>query len=290
MATGFALTGCLSATLVNYNPAPTTDTGWNPCGATRYPTLEGNLCKTTAFFEAMSLDQEFMNNPGGISVIFGAAFNAWNTRDNVSYNPLGVQRGWTLSFGGDPGGTFNVSTAKALQRDNLTIGAANIVVTPSDDLLKTMNGKLGANDVLVWVQGLYLNWNFSGDALPAFYEMDVDGVDTTNKGRTDPSYCASFPGAAFPCPTFSDLPATVYLPLGVQDFFYANAYLAIENRTNKTLTVYDGIDYGFNNYVDAPEPLTWPLLGVGLALIGYLVGQAHRRCCAVASPPKAENS
>ena len=67
------------------------------------------------------------------------------------------------------------------------------------------------------------------------------------------------------------VPATVYLPLGsIQDFFYANAYLAIENKTNKTLTVYDGIDYGFNNYVGASEPLTWSLWGVGLALIGGL--------------------
>jgi hypothetical protein len=29
--------------------------------------------------------------------------------------------------------------------------------------------------------------------------------------------------------------------------FYADAYIAVESVTNKSLTVYAGVDYGFNN-------------------------------------------
>jgi hypothetical protein len=279
--------------VVNYNPAPTTDTGWNNCGTFFYASLGGDVCRTTAFFEADSLAKEFMNNPGGISVIFGAAFDAWNTRDNVSYNPLGVQKGWTLSNGGDPGGAFDVSVAQAQQFDqnrnpinnNVITGGVTIEVTPNAALRATLatavtNANAAAPDgkkdyQVTWVQGLFDNFMFNPTrTVAAFYEMDVNAANAVGAGA-DPSYCVSFPGGCGANNSFSDVPNLRYFPLGeTQAFFRGNAYIAIESIQNKRLVVFDGIDYGWDNAVMTPEPLTWTLFAVGFPLMVWL---ARRR-------------
>ncbi|MFY9969502.1 MAG: hypothetical protein WAK41_08835 [Roseiarcus sp.] len=87
-AIAFILAGPASASVVNYNPAPTTSTGWNKCSGADFAALANDFCQTTAFFEPNSLATEFSNNPGGISVIFGAGFDAWNNTNNKSNNPL----------------------------------------------------------------------------------------------------------------------------------------------------------------------------------------------------------
>ena len=69
---------------------------------------------------------------------------------------------------------------------------------------------------------------------------------------------------------FYDQPKDYYMPPGTtQAFFDADAYLAVEDFTDPdapTLTVYDGISYGFQNYV-SPEPGTFLLLGGGFAAL-----------------------
>jgi hypothetical protein len=267
----FWLATTLSAATIAYNPAPTTDTGWNTCGTTFYASLAGDVCRTVAFFQPDSLDQEFRNNPGGISVIFGAGFNAWNKNNNNSNNPPGVNQGWTLTFGGDLGGAFNVSIAMAEQfnaannvvNNNVVRGGAEIQITPDATLRTTLTNEVnalnsgGGDYKITWVQGLYDNYALSGNTVPAFYEMDTTSA-------TNPSYTDSYP----PQPGsngFYDQPKFRYQPLDQpQGFFYANAYLAIESQNNKILTVFDGVDYGWNNFVATPEPGTWLLLGGGL--------------------------
>lgn len=270
------LAGSLSASNIIYNPAPITDTGWHTCGVFYYASLAGDKCRTTAYFQSMSLNQEFKNNPGGISVIFGAAFNAWNTRDNVSYNPPGLQKGWTLNNGGDPGGAFNVTVAQAQQFDqnrnpivaNVITGGVDIQITPNAAQRATLANavaKLGGDYQITWVQGLYDNFMFNPTrTVPPYYEMDITGPG----GVLDPSYCASFPAGCGANNSFSDVPNLRYFPVGqTQAFFYGNAYIAIESIQNKSLTVYDGVDYGWNNYVATPEPGTCILLGAGLSMV-----------------------
>lgn len=297
LAIAGAWAGAASASTVTYNPAPTTSTGWNPCGAGIYPALAGKFCLTTAFFEPTSLSTEFKNNPGKISVIFGAGFNSWNTRNNVSYNPLATTpQGWTLSFGGDPGGTLNVSIATALQFNSVTRGGARIMITPNAALLMTLQNAVTADNAaapvgkkdykITWAQALYDNFTITPPATgPAYYEMDVSGF-VANMAGQDPAYCASFkagcppPAASF---NFRDTPKFRYLPLGQpQAFFFGNEYIAIESLDNKQLIVYDGVDYGWHNYVSAvgngpipvPEPATWALVLAGFAGIG---GALRRR-------------
>lgn len=302
-AIAFILAGPASASVVNYNPAPTTSTGWNKCSGADFAALANDFCQTTAFFEPNSLATEFSNNPGGISVIFGAGFDAWNNTNNKSNNPAATTaQGWTLSSGGDPGGALNVSIAKALQFDqdrnpvntNVYSGGAQIKVTPNAALLKTLNTAVAADNAaapvgkkdyqITWVQGLYDNYE-GADTVAAFYEMDVSGY-TANTGGQNPSYCASFPLGCPGANTFLDTPFLRYLPLGdPQGFFFGNAYIAIESLDNKSLIVYDGVDYGWHNYVSAvanapvPEPATWALLLAGfgaLGVAGWRRGRAGR--------------
>lgn len=69
-------------------PGADHSTGWNKCSGADFAALANDFCQTTAFFEPNSLATEFSNNPGGISVIFGAGFDAWNNTNNKSNNPL----------------------------------------------------------------------------------------------------------------------------------------------------------------------------------------------------------
>lgn len=102
MAMVSMLAGSASASAVKYNPAPTTSTGWKKCSGAIYPALRNNYCATNAFFGPMSLTTK---NPDNFSGLFGSAFNAWNNTNNKSTNPdATTKQGWTLTFGGDPGG------------------------------------------------------------------------------------------------------------------------------------------------------------------------------------------
>jgi len=284
--------GTLPASTVSYNPAPTTDPNWHTCGTFFYASLQGDYCRTTAFFQPDSLLAE-AGTPASIAATFGPAFDAWNRNDNVSNNPPGTNKGWTLGFGGDPGGTFNVSVAQAQQFDqnrnpinnNVITGGLTIQITPNAALRTTLATAVtnlnaaaadGKKDYQVtWAQGLFDNFMFNPTRIvPPFFEMDVNAANAVG-ANADPSYCLSFTCLANN--TFSDVPNVRYFPLGqTQAFFRANAYIAVESVANKSLIIYDGVDYGWDNFVMAPEPLTWALLTMGLLLIAYRARQQAR--------------
>jgi hypothetical protein len=222
----------------------------------------------------MGLSQEWQNNPGGIAPVFNVGFDAWNTRNNNSNNPPGVNQGWTVSKGADPGGAFTVNIAQAEQFDAanniannpVAKGGLEIRIIPNAALLDTLNTavtNLGGDYKITWVQALYDNYTTAGSTVIPFYEMDTTSA-------TNPSYTDSYapqPGGN----GFYDQPKPRYQPFGTpQAFFYADAYIGIESVSKKTLTIYDGVDYGFNNFVQAPEPGTSLLLAAGMTCIIWL--------------------
>jgi hypothetical protein len=291
IAVSSALGGTASATAIVYNPAADPDTGWHACGA-----LAGDDCRTTAFFERESLGREFRNNPGGVSVIFGAAFNSWNNTNNSNLNPAATTaQGWTLTKGADPGGVLNVTTAKAMQFNGVELGGAVIFITPNQALLNTLNAAVTAANAaapagkkdykITWAQGLYDNYvtTPASATVPPFYEMDVKTF-TANTAGNDPSYCAGFscPGGT----SFDDDPKIDYFaPPGPQGFFFGNTYLSIYSVANKQLTVYDGVDYGWHNHVkaSAPEPSSWALMLLGFGGLGGLARARKRASSAAVS-------
>ena len=105
---------------------------------------------------------------------------------------------------------------------------------------------LKGNQKYVWAQGLYNDTDFSKE-LPVtpFFEMDI----TNNR-------CAP----VYKCYT-GDIEAfndRVRLPF-YGNFFEAETFFGIEDPDARTLTIFDGLDWGLvNNHV--PEPPTWSLL------------------------------
>ena len=105
---------------------------------------------------------------------------------------------------------------------------------------------LGAGDQLVWTQGLFDNYLGNGTVVTPFYEMDI-----LTAGRS-PAGPNPYGPPAYPFQyhdnKFYDQPKARYqAPGSTQAFFDANAYLAVENNGAKTLRVYDGVFYGFQN-------------------------------------------
>lgn len=247
----------LPAADVSYTSNPVLDTGWGFCG-----NILDAFCDTTAHFDSKSL---LTGTGGDISPLFLSAFSTWNTSGD-----------WTLQNGGSLSGFFSV-TASAQQFNFRSLGGVTIVTT-IDGI--TNLPALTGNQQLVWVQGLYENYSLSdGSIVAPFYTMDITaaGVACGNSGPYPPTpYCGPAYPFQFADGHFGDQPKAFYDLGSTQAFFQANAYLAVEDAVARTLTVYDGISYGFTNEVsasmpsEAPEPGTvWLLSSNLLAILWY---------------------
>jgi hypothetical protein len=256
------LAACLSATEITFAPAATTSTGWSACGD-----YAGYNCLTTANFDAQSLNTQ---NDGGLSSLFDTAFSTWNAMSAASG---GGGNDWSLIDGGDLQGTFNVTTAAAQQFSDVELGGVTISVSTAGVTLPTLSDP--THQQLVWVQGLYVNYSPSSDStITPYYAMDTCNLSNLNCGGPIAGGGTYFYAPAYPYQYgnnhFYDQPKALYeAPGTTQAFFDANAYLAVEDFANAsapTLTVYDGISYGFQDYI-SPEPGAWLLFGSGFIAI-----------------------
>ncbi len=64
--------------------------------------------------------------------------------------------------------------------------------------------------------------------------------------------------------TFIDTPNSV-LSNGLSDQF--QVFLATDNTATKTLTIYDGVWWGYQAALSVPEPSTWILLASGCGIV-----------------------
>jgi hypothetical protein len=193
---------------------------------------------------ASYLDSKTAANSG--APIFTKAWDAWNTAQTNK---------WTLKNGGKLEGEFDVT-----KFDTWIDGAGKGGVT------FRMNFTPKGKDPVKWVWSQGLDDNYDGIAPPwtgpagkQRYEMDVKA------GATNPGYPHTYADQHF-----FDAPGAYT----VQDstvFFHAVVLLVAIDDTNRTMTTYEGISYGWD-LTSVPTPGSLALMGVG----GMLMGRRRR--------------
>ena len=180
-------------------------------------------CTSTAFINATSID--------GTDADFSKEFKAWNAT-----NPKGSQ--WTLVNGGAlPGGTVDVTVFRAIANNR----NGGLDITMSWDFKGDKTG-------FFWTQGLNLNYSVEkGVIVDPFDELDV------NKNFAMPPLYPRQGGL------YRNLKDSIFedLPRGPwpDSFFNASAFLDKVDFKTKTLTIYEGVRYGFKlEATKAPEP------------------------------------
>jgi hypothetical protein len=206
-------------------------------------------CTSTAHLGLTSI-----GGGAAIDAEFKKSFDAWNAT-----NAAGSK--WTLTNGGAlPGGKFNVTIFDAFAEPD--VGGLEISVDWT---------YAGADKTdYRWSQGLYDNYLLNGAIVPPFYEMDIRGGACNNKDQPGAAnwYCAPYYPYQYGDRHFYDRPAGPW----PNAFFEARAFLSKADFTTRALTIYEGVNYGFQlSATPVPEPLTLMLVLPGV------VALAHRR-------------
>jgi hypothetical protein len=204
-------------------------------------------CTSTAFINAKSIDG---NDPD-----FLKEFNAWNAN-----NPKNAM--WTLVNGGAlQGGTIDVSVFRAVA--NNQSGGLDITMS------WIFNGDKSG---FFWTQGL--NRNYRGPP-PAIVDP-FDELDVNKNFAMPPLY--PFQGGLFRNLKDSVL---IDMPRGPwpDAFFTASTFLEKADFAKRTLTIYEGVRYGFKlEATKAPEPPSILLLAPALLGFGLFWRRRTQNC------------
>lgn len=230
------LAAAASAVTISITDAtPTYTVTENPCPP--HPAAPTSACGVVAHLFTTPVD--FDDN-----YVFDAAWAAWN-----ALQPVAEQ--WTLVDGGALAATLNVSQFDAASaHGNHGVGGLDITIDLVYDGVD--------RDDFVWSQGLLTNYLLDGSIVAAFPEMDVASDCTPVNVFCEPVYPFQYNDEHF-----FDGPRAPY----DTGFFEADAFLSKVNYTTRTLTIYEGVHYGFYLWA-IPEPGTGLVMIVGLVVLG----------------------
>ena len=267
---------------------------YGPCASTAY------ISTTPASEVSPYVSPNTFNGtpPNPLLDDFQEAFNTWN-----GARPVAQQ--WTIKNGGALDLSFQVVDFEAQANNpNARLGGLDIVIDPENYAGKLVGGAAGpAAGTLAWVQGLYINYqpgknlaapvdtldtfSFSGGPSgsgPAFSNpctpIPAGNPSTVPPNLTpDPAnqraYCdplypfQNAPGGAGQPNGFGDAPRGFW---DIPASFRGIALLATLDTTTNTMTVYNGVSYGFD--LTTPEPYYLPVL---LAIFGAVLFVRYRK-------------
>jgi hypothetical protein len=257
--------------------------GWAYCGTNAF--LSSSVATSITNFMQPDTFGGGQTLPGG-SPDFAAAYDSWFLGPDSS--------GWGPLDNGTLAGslTLNVDVFHALAcTSSAGLGQTCVPGLDSGINVVLQNYQPGPGDPnldqLFWVQGVITNYAPGTDGTSTIHEtMDTSTLSNLkdcallplphdsstpavrpNSGAGDAPYC----GPAYPYQygdkSFSDSPFGPY----TNGSFRGIALLATETSGLdgvNTLTVYGGVNYGFDNFAtDAPEPGTWLLCFAGVGVI-----------------------
>jgi hypothetical protein len=183
-------------------------------------------CKVTAYKLVGTFET-------GADVKFTSAFDSWNDEP-------GDAKGWTLTDGGALTGTFNVSKYDA--GFSGCSGGVEIRVS----YVPGAGDPTGAD--VAWAQSIDTNVKKAGAEGPGNPYLDIKTSATTEDPPAYPFQYADKHFYDFPkreCPG----------ECGALTSWEGRAFLSEVDYTNKELTVYQGINWGFNIECTTPPPL-----------------------------------
>lgn len=221
------------------NGGKSTDTATEPTCTGFFDGKTYFHCTSDAFISTSAID--------GSNTFFGYAFAAWN-----SMNPVSGK--WTLVDGGNlPGGKLEVTTFRAIV--GASTGGMEINVN------WTYNGADKGD--YFWAQGLLSDYTVSPPSSDGLYfKMDVKaaGCDNTDLlKKCPPLYPYQYADRSFYDQPTGPMPSAQW---------EAWDFLSKTNFTNRTLTIYEGIYYGYTlSASPVPEPRTYAMMLAGLIML-----------------------
>jgi len=194
-------------------------------------------------------------------VNFQSAFNSWN-------NNLGANDKWSLTTGTLASEAFlTVTLYRAYVNEGqgcgLFCGGAEIDVSYNNagSTPFPISGKPIQDGQAVWSQSISTNQK-RNPSLPGNPYLD-NAPGTPNADLGAPAYPFQYDGSLFYDKPSRDATAN----------WLGDAWISTLDRSSRTLTVYDGLEWGFN-VSPVPEFSTWAMMLFGFAGVGFM---AYRR-------------
>jgi hypothetical protein len=188
---------------------------------------------------------------------FQAAFNSWNASLNANSQ-------WTLVTANlSAEATFAVTTYRAYVGEGSCVGfsrcgGAEIEVhynnggNPPNPIANVNNIQDGE---AVWSQSIFTNQK-RNPSLPGNPYLD-NAPGTPNSDLGPPAYPFQYDGSMF-----YDMPSR-----DAYAVWLADLWISTLDNTNRVLTVYDGIEWGFA--VETPLPAAWTMMLMGMLGLGF---------------------
>jgi hypothetical protein len=186
----------------------------------------------------------------GDNAEYAKAFKAWN-------DGLPADKKWTLKDGGAlPDSTLTIKDGGFAATASATVGGAS---------LRVFWDYAGADKTdYVWSTGLFDNYLLDDTIKDKpFYEIDNSGRTDNPIGSFQYDDRHYFDGPDAPWPNAS---------------FEAYSFLSKADKTNRILTIYEGIQWGFilnATPAGAPEPEAWMMLIAGFGFVGVAMRRRY---------------